>query len=243
MSARWDARSAERNEGQLERVSSARARVLTMTFSSFGSIARRVGRRALYRWHRRAARAAVSRPRRKTAADDGLDEKSAADTLLTRRGLRVRPASFSRPLRSIGPRRTKSSWTKLMTANAYVSRETGFFFLPRGVASWQHHTLPLVASARGIRRFDPAGSDVTAPPRHHFAGRRPPVVCVAHSREQTRRVSAPDDRVSRLVSTARPIARPSEEAIVRRRSRWRPSKISPCDSAPTTPTPSTWRCT
>lgn len=102
MSARRYARSAERNEGRLERVSSARARDLTMTFSSFGSIAQRVGRRALYRRPQRAARSRVSRPPRKNGFRRGktVQKAFAGVRLAARRGLRRRPeASFSRPLR------------------------------------------------------------------------------------------------------------------------------------------------
>lgn len=160
MSARWDARSAERNAGQLERVSSARARVLTMTFSSFGSIARRVGRRALYRWHRRAARARVSRPRRKTAAEDGLDGKSAADTLLTRRGSASGPRVF--PARCDRPTENEIVLDKIDDCEFIRFSRNGIFFLPRGVASWQHHTLPLVASARESDGLIPR--EATSPP-------------------------------------------------------------------------------
>ena len=143
MSARRYARSAERNEGRLERVSSARARDLTMTFSSFGSIAQRVGRRALYRRPQRAARPRVSRPPRKNGFRRGktVQKAFAGVRLAAPAAASVAGPKRVFPVRCDIPTRAKLSRQKVMTANTYISRETGFFPV-RGVASWQHHTLP-----------------------------------------------------------------------------------------------------
>jgi len=129
-----------------ERVSSARARDLTIRFSSFGSIAQRVGRRALYRRPQRAARPRVSRPPRKNGFRRGKTVQKhslASDSPPAAASVAGPKRVF--PARCDIPTRAKLSRQKVMTANTYISRETGFFPV-RGVASWQHHTLPLVSS-------------------------------------------------------------------------------------------------